>query len=809
MPSDAQLTNAQRDAAIDSVGENVALRSGAGCGKTFVLARRFLQLLQGAESADGAKRPEQADEALSRLVALTFTNKAAMEMSSRVRAMLDRRARQAEGPHRRRLLAWLDQMPDARISTIDGFCAAMLRAHAVEAGVDPSFAVCADDLLASRMLADAAEQAVLEAVEAQREGLGEMLGEMSFDSAVQLVQELMENRLACDLNALAHADAVQERWQEIIDTNRQKWLAPLVGDAGCRQERDALLAAECENPTDKLAAYRDEQLDAIGEILDDPSAATAEKFARLSPKPGNIGSAKNWGSKDIVMDVRARLRSLVALVADYAEFCEDLGPEDVRAAAGLATLARLAVEAGALYAAEKRSRGLLDFTDLLDHANRLLSGNAELRKTLGDGIDQLLIDECQDTNRFQLETLAMLIGGGTPEQAPPEGKLFAVGDAKQSIYRFRGAQVEVFGRMCERLGEDRQKYLGTSFRTHEAGVEFINALFEPLMGDDFPPTEAHRKTCPPHPSVEFLLAGGEEDSPIDSAADAARAQADVCAQRIDKILRGREKIVWDDGAKAWRAARRGDIAILFARMTNSLIYERALQQRGISYYVVSGTGFFQRQEVFDVLTALAAVDNPRDDIALMGTLRGGLIGLSDNALMHVAEACEVPYYPSLLTTDLGGRLAPAEAEALQAAVGIIGRLHAIKDALAIDELLQRLLDASGYEATLLSRFQGRRMLSNVRQVAQRAATAAGDHLGLADFLSEMRRQVAKESRYEQAAVVGEREDVVRLMTIHKAKGLEFPVVVIPDLNAGRRGHGGKLLIRRLGTDLQPPRLARR
>jgi len=171
--------------------------------------------------------------------------------------------------------------------------------------------------------------------------------------------------------------------------------------------------------------------------------------------------------------------------------------------------------------------------------------------------------------------------------------------------------------------------------------------------------------------------------------------------------------------------------------------------------------------------------------------------------MHIAQACQSPYYPALrelyATPDaarsLAGRLESAEAEALAAAVDIIGRLHAIKDALPIDVLLQRLLDAAGYEATLLSQFQGRRMLGNVRQVAQRAATASADHLALADFLAEMRRQVADQSRYEQAAVAGEREDVVRLMTIHKAKGLEFPVVVIPDLNAGRRGHGGKLLIR--------------
>ena len=363
--------------------------------------------------------------------------------------------------------------------------------------------------------------------------------------------------------------------------------------------------------------------------------------------------------------------------------------------------------------------------------------------------------------------------------------------------------------MCEALGSDHQLYLDESFRTHEAGVAMVNELFAPLMGDAFAPTKAYRKQAPDGPSVEFILAApapgdaGAEPEPIASADESARLQADACAQRIAEILDGSERLVWDGDANHWRPARAGDIAILFARMSNSLLYERALQQRGIPYYVVAGMGFFQRQEVFDVLTALGAADNPLDDISLVGMLRGGLVGLSDNAMMHLATGLEPPYWPGLVAMRkarpsepcLADRLAPAEAEALTRAVDLIARLHRVKDSMAIDELLRELLDETGYETALLSQFQGRRMLSNVRQVAERAAAASADHLSLADFLAEMRGMVADESRYEQAAVAGEHENVVRLMTIHKAKGLEFPVVIVPDLNAGRRGHASRLLIR--------------
>ena len=295
MPSDAQLTKTQRAAAIESVKQNVALRSGAGCGKTFVLARRFLELLQGA--ANTTANADQADEALSKFVALTFTNKAALEMSTRVRAMIDERARQAQGPDRARLLAWLDQMPEARISTIDGFCAALLRCHAVEAGIDPSFTVCADDLLASRMVAVAAEQAVLAAVEDPRGDLGELLVDMSFDAIVTFVQELMENRLACDLKALRDGEAVYRRWQEIIDTNRPKWLAPLTNDAEIREEVDALAAVDCNDPADKLAAYRDEQLDAVGKSSPTPRPRRRRCSPGSRPSPATSAQPRHGAPK--------------------------------------------------------------------------------------------------------------------------------------------------------------------------------------------------------------------------------------------------------------------------------------------------------------------------------------------------------------------------------------------------------------------------------------------------------------------------------------------------------------------------------
>jgi len=244
--------------------------------------------------------------------------------------------------------------------------------------------------------------------------------------------------------------------------------------------------------------------------------------------------------------------------------------------------------------------------------------------------------------------------------------------------------------------------------------------------------------------------------------------------------------------------RWADVVILLGRMTASLPFERELARREVPYYVVAGTGFFNQQEVYDVLNALRAIDNPFDDVAFFGVLRGGMFGLSDDALLRIADAMDPPYLPGLQSagTAAVSDLPPADAAALAAAVDLLTRLHARKDAVGIDALIDEVLAATGYEAVLLAQFQGRRLAGNVRRLTELARAATADRLPLADFVRQMDERRIDQSRFEQAAVAGEAEDVVRLMTVHKAKGLEFPVVVLPDLNRQRKGVDSNLLHRR-------------
>ncbi len=786
-----RLTARQAEAAVGRAGESLALTSGAGCGKTLVLARRFTELVMRAKADEGSP--------FERFVALTFTDKAALEMLSRVRAvLLEALSRSKSAGDRRKLAAWITELPAAHISTIHSFCASLLRRHAVEAGVDPDFAVCADELVTAQMISEAAEQAVLSAVEARRTEVLELLARADLARVAGDVQTLMARRIAWQQSDYADPEQTLQRWDRLRQELCRQQLSELRADGAIREELAYLEGYPCSDPADKLNLYREAKLALARELLAGKEAVTAMQLAGLSEKAGGIGSQRAWGGKEGLLEFRGRLRDFLERFAQLGAYLEPLGADDADATRCLAALTALAGDAVARHDRAKRRAGLLDFDDLIFLTGRLLRESPAVRASLRGRLGQLLLDECQDTDAYQLEMLWRLLADG---QRPPPGKLFIVGDLKQSIYRFRGAQAEVFQQLCRRFGEARIP-LEESFRVHAAGAAFVNHVFSQLMGTEYEPITSSRAERPAGQSVEILLA--QPDEPGDAEAGTI-AQADLIAQRIAEMV-GKEKLVFDAQARQWRTARPGDVAVLFARMTHSVEYERALRQRGLPYYVVAGTGFFRQQEVYDVLNALRVIDDPFDDVALFGVLRSAIFGLDDNALLHIASSARPPYFAKLDRPEVLNRLPAAQREQLGFARGLLGRLHRDKDALGAAVLIARLLAESGYAAGLLGEFQGRRKLGNVLRLVEAARSAqAGGRVSLADFVKRYGELSLEQSRYEQAPVVGEADDVVRVMTIHKAKGLEFPVVIIPDLNAGRRGLSGGLLLRHdWGITYRPP-----
>jgi len=782
--SPMQLTPGQRRAALDKARVNTALTSGAGCGKTAVLAHRFAHLLLNWSGED---------DPLAGLVALTFTDKAALEMRQRLAELLGEIA-SSGGEDHRKVRGWVERLPEARIMTIHSFCASLLRVHAISAGVDPGFVVLADELVTRQMTAEAAEQATASAVESGEIAAARLVAELGFDETVREVAKLVASRLEWDAAACADPEKTLARWSGLAQADAEAAWNALACDTDLAAELEELTSAPCSDPDDELAKWRDEKLAIAQNIISGPADRTVENFRAIAESPGNLGAAASWGGKGCATAMRHRLRDFLDRLAQWSIYTEGLNELDRAAADSLACLTSLAESAKERFEAAKRARGALDFVDLLEQAGALLKSDPKLRSRISGQISQLLIDECQDTNAFQLKMLVGLASDGGDDC--PQGKLCLIGDAKQSIYRFRGAEANVFVDLCDRLGPGGRENLDVSFRTHAGGVAFVNALFGPLMGEAYEEIHAHRRQTPPQPSVEIVLAGAEDGEEIDLAATACALQAGATAQRIREMIDNQERLVWDRGSGQFRAAAYGDIAILFARMTQSLDYERQLAARGIPYYVVAGTGFFRQQEIYDVLNALRIIDNPFDDGALVGLLRSGIVGLEDNSLMHLAESTAAPHAVNFRPEQLAGRVAAGELAAMSAGIEMVRRLHRQKDSLGLDGLIEAILSETGYEASLIAQPFAARKIGNVRMLIERARSAWREGMTLSNFITQMNAFTLSESRYEQAAVAGEEDNVVRLMTVHKAKGLEFPIVFVPDLNTSTgQSHTARVLRR--------------
>jgi ATP-dependent helicase/nuclease subunit A len=409
------------------------------------------------------------------------------------------------------------------------------------------------------------------------------------------------------------------------------------------------------------------------------------------------------------------------------------------------------------------------------------------------------VDEFQDISSLDCELIKLVAGTGDGLT----GRLFVVGDDKQSIYRFRGAEVTVFAETAERAGTGGGVVnLETSFRSTTPLVEFANRLFGGLMGRQQPPAsyqcryfdlDAYRSAAADGPVVEFALAGPApaEDDKL-GAEEGREREAALIVRRILEMVEGGEKIV-AEGDGALRPPRFREVAVLMPAMQSVVeIYEAAFRDAGVPYYVEAGSGFYARSEIRDVVSLLAALGNPDDDVSLAAALRSPLFALSDETLFwltrneRLSRSFHSTEVPPKLDDDSAGRLARAR-EA-------VGRLGLLRDRVPLDELVRRAYTETGYDVLLQALDMGEARLANLEKLAESARSFAAKGLfTFADFVEYARSFVEEEAREGPAPAYGEESDVVRIMTIHKAKGLEFPVVFLADSSRDATRGGGRSL----------------
>ena len=759
--------------AITQRGCDVVVTAGAGTGKTLTLVGRYLSLLAGG------LQPRQ-------IAAITFTRKSAREMRNRVRQTIDEYLRQpGKTPEDRQL--WLSHyaaLDAARIGTIHSLCTEILRAHPAEAGVDPRFALL-EESDAALLKADAVDAALAWAsLQAGSSTLFKLFGERGLRQVLDMLLRERPKTKAI-LNDLPQD--VMGHWEECLRRRQRQTLEAALQRAEWADAVDSLQQNEPIDEDDRMAQQRRLALAAVANFRTAPDF-DARRNALNSLGEINLtgGSQKNWpGGKEQLADVKRTLRALRGWwQAQSALQTLALNGSDKALAEALPALRDLFARADEVYAQSRRRSHALDFDDLEVMALRLLHENVDVCERWRGEIQAVLVDEYQDTNGRQRDLVNLLNDGA--------GKLFIVGDAKQSIYRFRGADISVFREERARIGQNgRAVQLSRSYRAHKALIGALNGLLSPVLGEEsavrhewqepFAPLHAVRGD--PQPGAEFpyvelhLTAGSKGGGALDQAAQ-------VLAARLSAIV-----------AAPASTLRFGDVAILCRASTSFAAYENALDSASIPYVTVAGRGFFERPEVRDVLNALQAIADPRDDVALVGLLRSPVSGFTDGELLalmdrhHATENVALWQTLIMMTAQEG----PPGHERIVDFVDLVKRLHGRVGRLSVADVLKGFIDQTGYRAAL--RLAGQpRAIRNIDKLLELAHSSG--FVSSADFLefvSMVRGGVAREG---EARTSG--ENAVQIMSVHQAKGLQFPVVVIGDISYPPRGSSRHFLDEELG-----------
>jgi len=745
-----------RERIAESTSETLFVEAGAGSGKTSSLVGRITRLVL----VDGVD--------LSGIAAVTFTEKAGAELRDRLRTALEAatgaRAEQA-----------LEDLDSAAIGTLHSFAQRVLNEHPIEAGLPPLIEV-ADELSSA--------VAFEERWSEQRRAL------LDDDTVADALTLGMSARITLEhlrsLSRLFGAD-----WDLVADRvlvgGEPEPAEPgdmhaLVATAVELAER----AAECADVTDKLLP----DLVAIGAWGARLGAATdpgerLELLVAAAALKARHGRSSNWGGADAL--------------ADLKQACKQLQTDAAAAVAGvlevtLRTLSRWVARRVLDAADARRVAGRLEFHDLLVLARNMLRRDAGVREALHLRYPVLLLDEFQDTDPIQIELAVRIAGGAAAVQdrwedvLVPPGSLFVVGDPKQSIYRFRRADIAMYLRSQQVIGE--HVALSTNFRTVAPVVSWVNHVFsrliiaEPDAQPEFRPLHALREPPPGGPAVVVVLgAAGHPARPT-----AAELRTDEAADVAATVARAVTEQWPVHAGGGWRPARLQDIVVLVPARTSLPYLEAALDSAGIPYRAEASSLVYEAQEVRDLLAAARAVADPSDRLALVTALRSPLYGCGDD---------------DLWTWKRGGGalsiLAPPDKNRAEhpvaTALDHLRTLHQRSRWWSPSELLgaivtdRRVLEVAAPDPR--ARDQWRR----IRFVLDQArAWSESEHGGLRAYLAWAAQQGAETARVVEAALPETDTSAVRIMTVHAAKGLEFPIVILSGMTAAPRTPTGVRLL---------------
>ncbi len=794
--------------AAHTVDRHLSVTAGPGAGKTTVLVERYLHILR------------TQNVTVDNIVAITFTNRAANEMRERVRREIDELLRASSGDERRRWLRHKRALEGAVITTIHGFCSRLLHEFPVEANIDPQFALL-DEHQSAMLLETILEESLSDAIHHGNEKivkLAQGLGGRGTLAAmlVDLYRNYRGEGLRLDdvkksaATNHAPADDYPAAFRE-LDARMNEMIAAPAKTPTAREKRDRLALDWPRLRTIIAKLPKEETIANYCQAIED--------FWEVRPKKGSnplvpAVDALLWGEDSKTDD---RLAGKVPTIA-----FDSLAKEYALAVLNLLEQAERRLDD------EKQKLSALDFDDLQLRTLKLLNEHPETLARISDRYRFFLVDEFQDTNGLQRDLM-------TKVALRRDANLFIVGDRKQSIYGFRGADVDVFRVMTAAIESagGTQQPLHLNFRSQKPIINALNRLFTKVFHarSEVPPGQldelgfvshedsiAHREAKDAGPLVEFLLSvlpdsrrssdTGEDDSFENR--DAREHDAAQVVARISELVSGATR---NGSVKI----EYGHIAVLFRALTGVGAYESALRRAGIPSLTIQGKGFFKREEITDLIQLLRFLDNTTDEIALAAVLRSPLCGISDNALFALRCA------PAVGETNDGKKLprrnlwravkqhreiqfiAEAEHTELDRCAEFLRAMIDRRNRYSIADLLRFAVAETDFMAVIAANFDGAQRVANVEKLFRLAEAFEKSGQLIRDFVHFV-KEFEEVGGRESEGQLDKTANVVRLMTIHQAKGLEFPIVIIPDLHRSQaqRDPGSYVLDRHHGFSVAVP-----
>ena len=804
------------------LNRHISVTAGAGSGKTAVLVHRYVKILL------------ETDLHPSQVVAITFTRKAAAELKQRIITELEARLQQEPG--NTKLESIKTGMLSAQISTIHSFCARILREYPVEARVDAGFREL-QGILQRLTLRDTIESTLREIGDCPEEDeirvkLVELLRIFGKTRLERHLNELVNQREAVDrlmCGLYSHTDSeVLDIWHEYV----QSQLTQSLVNQFPREDWLRCLNRVLEVATGRNASI---VLELVGSISPELAILNIIPiFVELAPliltKDGKISKRDFLGLGVEIDTIKEDIDFLVRAAKHVLSFPSITNDDELLVHV---TRSLLAVydEVRHTYEHYKLQTGQLDFDDLQIKVRDLLKQES-IHEQIAQRYPYIMVDEYQDTDQLQYEILDLLavINENTRKQKPSDSKLdnlFIVGDEKQSIYGFRGADVRVFDRTRKDIidyqsrlieqselmqdfawqeetleASDSEKHgelhLPENFRLLRNLVGFVNLVFEPLMKGrnefevKYEPLIQGRTTD--HPGDVELLIGSTEQ-----AADEYK----LVASRIRHLVGTGETIWTDEGdGEKPRPIRYGDIAILIRTRTRLPEIESALFNAEIPYKITGGLGFYQRQEIYDIGNYLQFLADPANDVALAGILRAPFFGVSDVELYEVTQPSSTTSFWQKVQDYVDWTDQPS-ASPIDSAVGILRSHLEICHRIPPSELIRKIVNDTGMVGVLAVGQNGEQRWANYEKLL---GIARGfERLGftdLFDFLEQLDLLIEEEEGEGQATTQLTAE-AIEIMTIHAAKGLEFPVVILPNLDRGFRSDQEPFIDDLLGIGFRP------